>query len=271
MTAAVQASDALRRNNVTVGGDPYGRVMVFAHGFGCDQAVWRAVAPAFAPDHRTVLFDHVGAGGSDLSAYHPGRYDSLDGYAGDLLEILEAIDATDVVLVGHSVSAMVGVLAANRDPSRFGALVLVTPSPRYVNDAEYDGGFELDDISSLLDSLDANYLGWSREFAPVIMGTPERPDLSDALTASFCRVDPAIARHFARVTFLSDNRDDLRAVSVPTLVLQCSSDALAPRTVGDYVHAAIPGSRLAVLEATGHVPILSAPDAVIAEIREFLA
>ena len=265
------ASDPLRRNNVTVHGNPEGRAMMFAHGFGCDQAVWRLVAPAFAETHRLILFDHVGSGGSDATAYHPGKYDSLDGYAEDVLEIMDALDLEDVVFVGHSVSAMIGVLAANRAPARFGALVLVSPSPRFVNDAEYIGGFELADIMALLDSLDANYFGWSQEFAPIIMGTPGRPELGATLADSFCRVDPAIARHFARVTFLSDNRGDLPFVSVPTLVLQCRVDAIAPLAVGDFFHASIPGSRLSVLAATGHVPILSAPDAVVAEIRGFAA
>lgn len=262
--------DALRRNNVTVSGAATGRVMMFAHGFGCSQATWDLVAPQFAADHRVILFDHVGAGGSDVSAYDPGKYDSLHGYAEDVLDILDTLNVTDVVFVGHSVSAMIGILAANRDPSRFGALVLVGPSPRYVNDGSYRGGFEPDDIASLLDSLDSNYLGWSRTMAPVIMGNPQRPELGEQLTTSFCRIDPHIARHFAHVTFLSDNRADLPLVSVPTLVLQCTADAIAPGEVGQYVHAAIEGSTLAVLEATGHVPILSAPDEVVSRIREYL-
>jgi sigma-B regulation protein RsbQ len=262
--------DALRRNNVTVSGAADGRAMIFAHGFGCSQATWDLVAPHFEADHKVILFDHVGAGGSDTSAYDPGKYDSLHGYAEDVLEILETLNVTDVVFVGHSVSAMIGILAANRDSSRFGALVLVGPSPRYVNDGAYRGGFEPDDIASLLDSLDSNYLGWSRAMAPVIMGNPQRPELGDRLTASFCAIDPEIARHFAHVTFLSDNRADLPLVTVPTLVLQCSADAIAPVEVGRYMHAAIEGSTLSVLEATGHVPILSAPDEVVAQIRGYL-
>ncbi len=263
--------DALRRNNVTVSGPGNSRAMMFAHGFGCSQATWDLVAPHFEADHRVILFDHVGAGGSDLSAYDRGKYDSLHGYAEDVLEILDALDVTDVVFVGHSVSAIIGILAANRDPSRFGALVLVGPSPRYVNDGDYRGGFEPDDITSLLDSLDSNYLGWSSAMAPAIMGNPDRPELGDRLTASFCSIDPVIASHFARVTFLSDNRGDLAAVSLPTLVMQCSDDAIAPTEVGHYVHGAISGSRLALLEATGHVPILSAPQEVVSEIRGFLS
>jgi sigma-B regulation protein RsbQ len=244
--------------------------MLFAHGFGCDQQMWRLVAPAFEDDHRVVLFDHVGAGGSDQSAYDRRRYDSLDGYAEDILEICRELDLTRVIFVGHSVSAMIGVLAATREPDRFEKLILVGPSPRYLDDGDYGGGFSRADIDELLDSLASNYLGWSSVMAPVIMGNPDRPELGEELTNSFCRSDPEIASHFARVTFLSDNRADLANVKIPTLVLQCSEDAIAPRAVGEYVHAQIPGSRLLILDATGHCPNLSAPAETIAAIRSFL-
>ncbi len=244
--------------------------MLFAHGFGCDQQMWRLVTPAFEDDHRVVLFDHVGAGGSDQSAYDRRRYDSLDGYAEDVLEICRELDLKRVIFVGHSVSAMIGVLAATREPDRFEKLILVGPSPRYLDDGDYGGGFSRADIEELLDSLESNYLGWSSVMAPVIMGNPDRPELGEELTNSFCRSDPEIAAHFARVTFLSDNRADLANVKVPTLVLQCSEDAIAPRAVGEYVHAQIPGSRLLVLDATGHCPNLSAPAETIAAIRSFL-
>jgi sigma-B regulation protein RsbQ len=244
--------------------------MVLAHGFGCDQNMWRFVAPAFAGDHRVVLFDHVGAGGSDLSAYDPERYGSLDGYADDVLEICDELDLRELVFVGHSVSAMIGVLAAARRPERFGALVLVGPSPRYIDDEGYVGGFGEQDIEELLDALDSNYLGWSSQMAPVIMGNPDRPELGGELTASFCRTDPGIARQFARVTFTSDNRGDLARVDVPTLVLQCSDDVIAPTPVGEYVHRHIRGSEMVVLQATGHCPNLSAPDETAAAIRAFL-
>jgi sigma-B regulation protein RsbQ len=262
--------DVLRRNNVIVTGNPDGRPLVFAHGFGCSQEAWNLVAPHFERDYQVVLFDHVGAGGSDLTAYDRGKYDSLHGYADDLLEILDTLRLDDVVVVGHSVSAMIGVLAANHDPSRFGALILVGPSPRYVNDGEYQGGFERADIEALLDALDANYLGWSAVTAPMIMGNPDRPEFGDRLTASFCSTNPEIARHFAHVTFLSDNRSDLARVTVPTLVMQCTDDVIAPRVVGEYVHHSIPGSTLTVLAATGHIPILSGPSEVIAAIRDYL-
>ena len=263
--------DPLRRNNVAVTGNADGRTMMFAHGFGCSQVVWDQVAPHFERDYKVVLFDHVGAGGSDATAYDPGKYDSLDGYADDVLDILRALDARDVIFVGHSVGAMIGVIAANREPSRFSDLILIGPSPCYINDDGYHGGFERADITALLDTLDANYLGWSRSTAPMIMGNSDRPQLGARLTESFCSMDPEIARHFAHVTFLSDNRSDLRHVSVPTLVMQSSSDAIAPVEVGQYVHSAIPASRLAMLRTTGHVPILAGPDEVVATMRAYLA
>ena len=262
--------DVLRRNNVNVSGRPDGRVMLLAHGFGCDQHMWRFVAPAFEDDHRVVLFDHVGAGASDLGAYDRDRYGSLEGYAEDVLEICRALDVSDAIFVGHSVSAMIGVLAAVREPERIGRLVLVGPSPRYIDDGGYTGGFSREDIEELLGSLDTNFLGWSSVMAPVIMGNPDRPALGAELTESFCRTDPEIAAHFARVTFTSDNRADLAAVRVPTLVLQRSDDAIAPPAVGDYVHREIAGSTLVRLAATGHCPNLSAPHETIEAIRAFI-
>lgn len=244
--------------------------MIFAHGFGCDQHMWRFVAPAFEADHRVVLFDHVGAGGSDLAAYDRARYSSLEGYAEDVLEISRALDVSDAIFVGHSVSAMIGVLAAARDPECIGKLVLVGPSPRYIDDQGYTGGFSEEDIEELLGSLDSNFLGWSSAMAPVIMGNGDRPELGAELTESFCRTDPEIAAHFAQVTFTSDNRADLASVAVPTLVLQCSEDAIAPPAVGEYVHRQIAGSSLVRLAATGHCPNLSAPDETIEAIRAFV-
>jgi len=260
----------IARNRVRVSGVPDGRPMVFAHGFGCDQEMWRLVVPAFETDHRVVLFDHVGSGRSDLSAYDPVRYGSLEGYAADVVEICRELDLDDVVLVGHSVSAMIGVLAAARAPELFGALVMVGPSPRYVDNGDYVGGFSREDIAALLESLDSNHLGWSAAMAPVIMGNPDRPELTAELTNSFCRTDPDIARQFARVTFLSDNRADLPGVRVPTLVLQCTADAIAPEAVGRYVHEHVPGSVYTLLSATGHCPHLSAPAETTAAIRAFL-
>ncbi|MGK5115085.1 MULTISPECIES: alpha/beta fold hydrolase [unclassified Geodermatophilus] len=262
---------AIMRNRVRVSGVPDGRPMLFAHGFGCDQEMWRFIASDFEVDHRVVLFDHVGSGRSDLSAYDPVKYGSLQGYADDVVEICRELELTDVVFVGHSVSSMIGVLAAARAPEVFGALVMVGPSPRYVDDEDYTGGFSRADIAGLLESLDSNHLGWSAAMAPVIMGNPERPELSEELTNSFCRTDPDIARQFARVTFLSDNRADLPTVRVPTLVLQCSADAIASEVVGRYVHEHVPGSVFTQLAATGHCPHLSAPEETTAAIRAFLS
>ena len=261
---------ALGRNNVTVSGRPDGQPMLFAHGFGCDQAMWRLVTPAFEEEYRIVLFDHVGAGGSDLSAYDTGKYGTLQGYADDVLEICRELELEDVIFVGHSVSSMIGVLAALAEPERFAKLVLVGPSPRYVDDGDYRGGFTREDIDGLLDSLDSNYLGWSEALAPAIMGAAQPEELQQELTNSFCRTDPEIARHFARVTFLSDNREDLPRVRVPTLVLQCADDVIAGETVGEYVHERIPDSELVYLQATGHCPNLSAPAETVEAIKAFL-
>jgi sigma-B regulation protein RsbQ len=263
--------DVRTRHHVVETGRADGPVVVLSHGFGCDQNLWRLVAPALAPSARVVLFDHVGAGRSDLSAWSEQRHGSLQGYADDVLELLTELDLRRVVFVGHSVSAMIGVLAAVQEPARFAGLVLLTPSPRYVDDGDYRGGFSAADIDELLDSLDSNYLGWSAAMAPVIMGNPDRPELGQELTNSFCRTDPQIARVFARATFLSDNRDDLPRVTVPTLVVECAHDVIAPREVGAFVHARIPGSRLVTLDATGHCPQLSAPEATAEAIRSFLA
>jgi sigma-B regulation protein RsbQ len=262
--------DVAARHNVVVRGRPDAPPMLFAHGFGCDQNMWRYVAPAFEADFRVVLFDHIGAGHADASAYDVDRHATLTGYARDVLDICRDLDLHDVVYVGHSVSAMIGVLAAVEEPDRFAKLVLVGPSPRYIDDGEYVGGFAAADIDDMLESLDSNYLGWSAAMAPVIVGNSDRPELGEELTASFCRADPAIARRFARVTFTSDNRGDLSQVTTPTLVLQCADDVIAPVSVGEYVRDAIPGARMALLDATGHCPNLSAPDATVDAIASFV-
>ncbi|MGW7065275.1 alpha/beta fold hydrolase [Streptomyces sp. NPDC054855] len=262
--------DIRARNNVTVMGPAEGPAVVLAHGFGCDQNMWRLAVPALAERYRVVLFDYVGSGGSDLSAWSQERYSSLDGYAQDVVDVCAELGLEQAAFVGHSVSAMVGVLAARMAPERIGSLVMVAPSPRYVDDDGYRGGFTAEDIDELLASLDSNYLGWSSAMAPVIMGNPERPELGQELTNSFCATDPDIARVFARTTFLSDSREDLKSVTVPTLVLECSQDMIAPREVGAYVHAAIPSSRLVTLDATGHCPQLSAPEATNEAILDFL-
>jgi sigma-B regulation protein RsbQ len=262
--------DVLARNNVTVTGRTDGPTVVFAHGFGCDQQMWRLVAPSFEATSRVVLFDHVGAGGADPAAYDPVRHGRLEGYAADVVEVVEAVAGAPVVFVGHSVSAMIGVLAAAERPELFDRLVLVGPSPRYVDDEGYRGGFSQEEIDELLETMDGNYLGWSQHIAPVIMGVPSRPELGEELTSSFCRSDPTIARRFARTTFLSDNRADLARVRTPALVLQSREDAIAPPEVGRYVADALPRAELVVLDSTGHCPNLSAPDQVVAAVRRWL-
>jgi sigma-B regulation protein RsbQ len=262
--------DVLARHHVNVfGSGP--QALVFVHGFGCDQHMWRLVAPAFANRYRVVLLDLVGAGQSDLTAYDPARYASLEAHAQDVLEVLASLDLDNVVLVGHSVSATIAMLAAIREPARVGRLVLVAPSPRFLNDVGYVGGFEPADIQDLLDTMDSNYLGWSGAMAPVVMGHAETPELSAELEQSFCRTDPAIARHFAGVTFWADNRADLPLVPVPALILQCAQDALAPVAVGTYLHRHLPQSQLVVVPTTGHCPHLSEPPATVAAIEEFLS
>ena len=266
----MRAMDVRARHNIKISGRDDAPPMLFAHGFGCDQNMWRHVAPAFEDRYRVITFDHVGAGGSDLDAYDPDKYASLDGYAADVVDIVRELDLREVVFVGHSVSSMVGALAEIAEPDRFARLVMVGPSPRYIDDDDYTGGFSEADILDLLDSLGSNYLGWSSAMAPVIVGNAERPELGRELTESFCRMDPEVARRFATTTFLSDSRADLPQISTPTLVLQCSSDVIAPQVVGEYVARTVPDATLVLLEATGHCPNLSAPDETIAAIAAFL-
>lgn len=257
------------RNNVRFAGVKGAPLIMLAHGFGCDQNLWRLVEARLESTYQLLLFDHVGSGNSDPSAWDPQRYASLEAYADDILAIVGELDVHNVVLVGHSVAAMMGVLAVAADPSRFDKLILLTPSPCYLDQDDYRGGFSQRDIDELLESMESNYLGWSRSMAPVIMGAPDKPELDDELIESFCRTDPACARVFARTTFLSDNRADLARVSLPTLVIECAHDTLAPRGVGAYVQQRIAGSELVTLEATGHCPQLSAPDATAEAIAAF--
>jgi sigma-B regulation protein RsbQ len=257
------------RNNVRITGAGT-KVMIFAHGFGCDQHMWRYIVPAFESEYRIVLFDYVGSGKSDLTAYNEGRYNNLNGYAEDLLEICTDAGIEDAIFVGHSVSSMIGILASIRKPTLFSKLVLIGPSARYINDEGYVGGFEKRDIEDLLDTMDKNYIGWANFLAPAIMKNPDRPELGEELTESFCSTDPKIARKFAEVTFLSDNRDDLEKVTVPSLILQCSDDLIAPLQVGDYLAHHIAFSTLKVMKATGHCPHMSEPVETIALIKEYL-
>ncbi|MDX1419216.1 MAG: alpha/beta hydrolase [Rubricoccaceae bacterium] len=263
-------ADILARNNVTVTGRGT-QPMLFAHGFGCDQTMWRFVAPAFEEDYRVVLFDYVGSGRSDLGAYDPERYGSLEGYAQDVLDVCERLDLHEVVFVGHSVSSMIGALAAREAPDRFAHLIMIGPSPCYLNDGDYAGGFDRADLEGLLDLMDKNYIGWANFLAPVVMKNEERPGLTRELEESFCSTDPVAARRFAEATFFSDNRADLAEVPVPALVLQCSEDAIAPDAVGDYVHRHLPRSTFHHLAATGHCPHMSHPEETIGAMKAYLA
>ena len=257
------------RNNVQVNGEGPA-TMVFAHGFGCDQNMWRLLAPAYTKRYRTVRFDLVGSGDSDISAYDAKKYSTLQGYADDVLEIVREFSQGPVIFVGHSVSAMIGMLANLQDPGRFAAQIMIGPSPCYINDGDYIGGFTRADIDSLLETLEGNYLGWSSNMAPAIMGAPDQPELGQELTNSFCRTDPGIAKQFARVTFLSDARAELPRLSAPTLIVQCNDDIIAPVAVGDYMHRQLPHSTLSIIDNVGHCPHLSSPGPVASAIDAFL-
>jgi sigma-B regulation protein RsbQ len=261
--------NALKRNNVVVFGDGES-VMMFAHGFGCDQNMWRYVWPAFKDNYKIVLFDHVGAGNSDVSAYSYTKYDTLDGYAQDIIELSKELNISNMIFVGHSVSAIIGLIAAGIAPELFKSLILVSPSPSYINEDDYVGGFSRSEIEELLDAMSNNHLGWSMAMAPVIMGNPDRKELGTELANSFCKTDPEIAKHFAKTTFLSDKRDLLSDTHLPSLILQCSSDVIAPIEVGHYMHEHMPNSKLVIMHATGHCPNLSAPEETVAAIKAYL-
>jgi sigma-B regulation protein RsbQ len=261
--------DVINRNNVKITGKG-SQPMLFAHGFGCDQNMWRFVAPQFEEDYKVIRFDYVGSGKSDLSAYSEVKYAKLDGYARDVLDIVRELNLHDVIFVGHSVSSMVGVLAANEEPGRFAKLIMIGPSPRYINDGEYVGGFEQKDIEGLFDMMDRNFIGWANFLAPAIMKNAERPELGKELTESFCSTDPLIARNFAKATFYADNRSDLSQVTVPSLVLQCADDMVAPEKVGEYVKGQLADSEIRFMKATGHCPHMSHPDETTMLIKEYL-
>jgi sigma-B regulation protein RsbQ len=262
--------NATQRNNIIIKGKG-SQAILFAHGFGCDQNMWRYVTPAFEEDYKVILLDHVGAGKSDLSAYSPKKYDKLEGYAEDIIGLCAELALEEVIFVGHSVSALIGIIASLKVPGLFKSLVLVAPSPSYINDGDYIGGFTKPQVEELLESLDNNHLGWSITMAPVIMGNPGRKELAEELSNSFCRTDPAIAKQFARTTFLSDKRELIAEVNIPTLILQCSDDVIAPQSVGIYMQQKIKGSKLVLMNATGHCPNLSAPEETITAIKEFLS
>jgi sigma-B regulation protein RsbQ len=262
-------SSTIKRNNVQVIGEGE-QVMLFAHGFGCDQQSWQFIVDAFTTDYKVVLFDYVGSGQSDLSQYSSAKYGKLDGYAQDVLDVCEALQLREVIFVGHSVSAMIGLLAALKQPAYFKKLVFIGPSPRYLNDEHYTGGFERADLESLFEFMESNYLGWSSALAPAIMGNADRPELGAFLTSSFCATDPDIAREFARVTFFSDNRADLSKLTIESLTLQCEEDIIAPLQVGNYVLEHTPKNTMVVLKATGHCPHISEPEETIKAIKAFI-
>ncbi|RYF85889.1 MAG: alpha/beta hydrolase [Chitinophagaceae bacterium] len=270
MAYGTSAETVSARNNVHVFGKG-SQPMLFAHGFGCDQNMWRYVTPAFEEDYKIILFDYVGSGKSDTSAYNPERYSSLQGYAKDVLEICEELELRDVIFVGHSVSSMIGLLAAVEQPHYFSRLIMVGPSPSYINEGDYKGGFDRKDIEGLLDTMEKNYIGWANFLAPNIMGNQDRPELGQELTESFCSTDPVIARQFAEATFFSDNRNDLKKVTIPSLVLQCSEDIIAPREVGEYLAKNLPNSTLRVMRATGHCPHMSEPAETIDLMKAYLS
>ncbi len=262
-------NDIIIRNNVKIFGNGT-QPMVFAHGYGCDQNMWRFITPAFEKDYQIIVFDHVGSGKSDQSAYDFEKYSSLKGYAHDLIEICDALNLKNVIFAGHSVSSMIGVLAAAERPDLFDKLVLIGPSPCYINANGYIGGFSKKDIDELIVTLESNYLGWSSFITPVIIGNPEMPEYSEELKNSFCSMNPDIAKHFARVTFLGDNREDLSRVSTHALIIQCHPDVIAPVQIGEFVHQKIPNSKYVLLNTSGHCPHLTAPDQVISSIKSYL-
>lgn len=262
--------DVLLRNNVNISGKGT-RTMLFAPGFGCDQNMWRLVAPAFEENYRIILFDYVGSGKSDYNAYDPSKYSDLYGYANDLMEICAALDLKEITFVGHSVGSTIGMLASIQKPDLFEHLIMIGPSPRYLNDQpDYNGGFEREELEGLIDMMEMNYIGWSNYLSKVIMKNPDRPELSKELEESFCSTDPTVARQFAIATFFSDNREDLKKVLVPSLILQCSEDVIAPIEVGNYMHRHLPKNTLRFMEATGHCPHMSHPEETIRLIREYL-
>lgn len=261
--------DILRRNNVTIKGKGK-KPMIFAHGFGCDQKMWRFVSPAFEAEYQIILFDYVGSGSSDASAYNTERYNSMNGYVQDILEICSALNLRDAIFVGHSVSSMIGMYAAIAAPQYFSKLAMVGPSPCYLVDGDYNGGFTPADIDDLFATMDKNYIGWANFLAPAVMGNPHQPELGEELTQSFCSTDPIIARRFATVTFLSDCRPDLHRSQIPSLILQCNDDIVAPVSVGEYLHQHLPNSTYRLMQATGHCPHVSAPQETTQLIRSFL-
>ncbi|WDU78366.1 alpha/beta fold hydrolase [Lysinibacillus sp. G01H] len=257
------------RNNVTILGQG-DQTLIFAHGFGCDQNMWRFITPAFMDKYQIILFDYVGSGNSDTNAYSSEKYQSLQGYVQDVLDIIETLSLQNSIFVGHSISAMIGLLASIQHPDYFKKLIMIGPSPCYLNDDGYRGGFERSDIAELLDMMEMNFTGWASYMAPIAMSNPEQPALTQELKQTFIAADPIIAKEFAEVTFLSDHRSELSKVSVPSLIIQCSEDSIVPIGVGDYLHHHLKNSTLQLMEAKGHYPHISHPNETIQCIADFL-
>lgn len=257
------------RNNVTILGQG-DQPLIFAHGFGCDQNMWRFITPAFMDKYQIILFDYVGSGNSDTNAYSSEKYQSLQGYVQDVLDIIETLSLQNSIFVGHSISAMIGLLASIQHPDYFKKLIMIGPSPCYLNDDGYRGGFERSDIAELLDMMEMNFTGWASYMAPIAMSNPEQPALTQELKQTFIAADPIIAKEFAEVTFLSDHRSELSKVSVPSLIIQCSEDSIVPIGVGDYLHHQLKNSTLQLMEAKGHYPHISHPNETIQCIADFL-
>lgn len=263
-------TDITARNHVTITGEGE-RIIMFAHGFGCDQSMWRYILPSFEKDYRIVLFDYVGSGRSDIHAYTHERYGSIEGYVQDVLEIIEELDLANITFVGHSISAMIGMLASIKQPDRFEKLIMIGPSPCYLNEADgYVGGFERSDILELLDMMEMNYAGWASFMAPIAINDPDSPSLTEELKKSFIAINPVIAKQFAEVTFFSDHREQLASASVPTLIMQCSQDSIVPLEVGQYLQRHLPNSTLSVIEAKGHYPHISHPKETVQLIQQYL-
>lgn len=261
--------NVLKRNNVNIIGEG-NQVLLFAHGFGCDQNAWNYIKDSFTKDYKLVLFDFVGAGNSDTTSYNPEKYASLDGYVTDIIEICDAVKIKNVIFIGHSVSCMIGALAAIKRPDLFEKLIFIGPSPCYIKSGDYLGGFDQETIDTLLEVMEEDYISWAKSMAPSIMNTENGSELSTKLTDSFCSIDPDIAKQFAKVTFLSDNRKDLPLIPRESLTIQCSDDMIAPLFVGQYIKENTPNNTLKVIKAYGHCLHMSHPAETIAAINAFI-
>ncbi|WP_316806398.1 alpha/beta hydrolase [Pedobacter agri] len=259
----------LIRNNVKILGQG-SQVIMFAHGFGCAQSSWKYITDAFLEDYRVILFDYVGSGQSDQNQYDYHKYSTLEGYACDVIDIIEALGLKDIIFVGHSVSSMIGMIAALQIPESFKKLIFIGPSPRYLNDRDYIGGFESADIESIFTQIAEDYVGWTKGISPAVMDKAEQPELADFLQECFEETEPSIALAFAMATFKADYRHQIKNLRVPSLTLQSSNDMMAPQSAGEYIHQNTRDNFLVVMKATGHFPHISEPKETIREIKDFI-